>query len=652
MYKNILLLFFVFGLAVVAHANHANSSLPDSITQVVEGLFWEDSKINYLLGIVQKEQYRNPDLAKAVAQEAYFRANSEGDKALKAEATFWIGWLEFQHNKDGYYADAMSIANISTNLYRDLGDVSGLSRSLSLKAALTYDSGDTTLAKKYIDEAETLIPKITHKYRDSIWILGYLNLIKSNIYTEQRLNLQEQSLRLFEQTGDSIRIGRICFKLAGAVMDSMKSDLAIQYLHRAADAFKSAQYGDGERLAYIRYIDVITRVYASNPTPEMFNRVKSSILIDPVNIQKDHELLARMGYLYTQGSFFSKSDDKKRMMSDSALFYLNKAWKLLKETQNIDELTVVYNNKLFNCEVLKNCEGFLRADAATFLELLKISTTKTLKTQNTLTETYNKDRQRSLDEERTRQYYTIEGAILVLIIMAFAFAYFNQQRNIHAMHRELNNRMEALRAQMNPHFISNALNAIESLVNQNRNKEASHYIIQFSRLCRVILNNSRSESVTLGEELDMLKYFMNLEQLRMGDRLQYKMEIDAALNKDEIALPPMILQPFVENSIWHGIVPKTGGGTVLVKAIKINDSFYQCVVEDDGIGRKKAEENKARMVINRPSLGLAITEERIEKLYKLKGSQIATEDLHHNDGSPAGTRVTITLPIQSITHQK
>lgn len=631
-------------------AFNINNPLPDSIVRVMDSYFYENSKIDYLLSVVNREQFRAPTIAIAAANEAFLRAENSKNTRKEAEALYWLSWLNFQHNLDGPLAYATTNINRSINRYRDFDDPAGLSRALVLKAGISLDSGDTITASQHLGEAEILIPKIKNR-KDSFWVAGYLNLIKSNVFPAQNMELQLRSLKLFEQSGDSIRIGRICLKIATTFATQIKTPEAILYAQRAAEAFKVANYADGERLAYIEYITALLYSFSNNSDLTVFYQLVSHAQVNPQLFEEDYTLLSRVGVAYSYRAYFSKSLREKKIWCDSASYYLNKAWEQVIHTQNIKEIKLVYGNKKFSCGITKNCDIVYEKSADAFLESLTLSIKDNARTQNELTEKYNSDRQRSLQEEKNKRNNLALGSVAGLVILMLGFGYIHQRRNNEEMNRQLKSRMEALRAQMNPHFISNALNAIDSLVNQGRNKEASHYIIQFSRLCRVILNNSRHESVTLDEEIQMLTYFLNLEQLRMGDRLKYKMDIDPTLNIDQIAVPSMILQPFVENSIWHGIVSKPGGGTVLVQIKKRDEQMYQCVVEDDGIGREKSAELKAQM-ITRPSLGLAITEERIEKLHKIKGSHIVTEDLHDNNGKAAGTRVTITLPIQNITEQQ
>lgn len=648
----------------VAQTN--NHSLPDSIVSGMNDFYFEGKKITYLLNIVQREHYKNPELALKVANEAYFRAKVRADKKLIANAALWLSWLDFQYNTDEDLSNTLYLASLSTDLFRQIDDPAGLSWALCLKAGVTHDiNQDTISPTNYLNEAAALIPNIKNHTRDSNRILAYWYLVSANINRIDRHNLLLKSLRLYEQTGDSTRIGRICLNLSNAMLDKKDYEAAFAYANRSANAFKKDGFKLYEQEALLKYFDIHLLRYANNPTEENFEKIIQFDQSPLVEGNKNYAYLMRLGMSYNRKLYYYSEDRRKQLkitenqkytynsreiaLADTAFQYFKKSIELAKTNGKPKDIDKIYRNMEFTCAYLNNCDSITTDAVNTYKEALVKSQKSIVEAQKKLTEGYNEAQERTLKEERTNLKYTIFAALAVLLFIILGFYNVYQRRNIVNMNRELNSRMEALRAQMNPHFISNALNAIDSLVNQNRNKEASYYIIQFSRLCRIILNNSRSESIALGEELDMLKYFMNLEKLRMDDRLQYQFDLDTSLNKDQIAVPPMILQPFVENAIWHGIVPKTGPGLVSIKTIKKGDNLYQCIVEDNGVGRTRSAQLKAESVMSRPSYGLAITEERIEKLYQLKGSQIVTEDLYHPDGSAAGTRVTITLPIQNIS---
>ena len=158
--------------------------------------------------------------------------------------------------------------------------------------------------------------------------------------------------------------------------------------------------------------------------------------------------------------------------------------------------------------------------------------------------------------------------------------------------------------------------------------------------------------VSVAEEINMLEHFLALEQLRFRNKLQYKIEVSPNLHPELIEMPALILQPYVENAIWHGIKPKSGPGLVKVQ-IERSGKHLACIIEDDGIGREKAREMQASSVLHKhKSQGMAITEERLKALGKVKGSKVEIVDLHDSAGNGAGTRVIVRLPFRLLKNKE
>ncbi len=205
--------------------------------------------------------------------------------------------------------------------------------------------------------------------------------------------------------------------------------------------------------------------------------------------------------------------------------------------------------------------------------------------------------------------------------------------------------MQALRAQMNPHFIFNSLNSINRFILKKQSSEATEYLTKFSRLIRMILNSSASASVSLAEDLEALQLYLELERLRREEKFSFKIKVDPDLDIDFIQVPPLLLQPFVENAIWHGLMNKESEGHLLIN-VDQDDSTLMCTITDDGIGRKKAAELKDKSGKHK-SMGMKITESRITMMQKMNGTDKSIEirDLVDADGSAAGTEVILKIPV-------
>jgi LytS/YehU family sensor histidine kinase len=170
--------------------------------------------------------------------------------------------------------------------------------------------------------------------------------------------------------------------------------------------------------------------------------------------------------------------------------------------------------------------------------------------------------------------------------------------------------MQALRAQMNPHFIFNCLSSINHFILKNESEMASDYLTKFSRLIRMVLNNSKNPLINLEEELEMLRLYMDLERLRFNNTFDYSINFYNHFDISSIFIPPLLLQPFAENAIWHGLMNKKEQGLMEV-AFELDNGMLNCYIIDNGIGRKNAETLKSKSAEKQKSMGMQITAERL-----------------------------------------
>jgi len=204
--------------------------------------------------------------------------------------------------------------------------------------------------------------------------------------------------------------------------------------------------------------------------------------------------------------------------------------------------------------------------------------------------------------------------------------------------------MQTLRSQMNPHFIFNSLNSINMFILENNKLQASEYLSKFSKLIRLILQNSQEAFVPLEKELEALQLYLELESLRFNNKFEYKISIDHGIDKTVLKVPPLIIQPYAENAIWHGLMHKKDKGRLEIEVSAQNETlFYR--ITDDGIGRKKAVELKSKSASTQKPMGMRITANRIAMLQQGNKTSVTITDLVLSDGKPDGTEVLIEIPI-------
>jgi hypothetical protein len=205
----------------------------------------------------------------------------------------------------------------------------------------------------------------------------------------------------------------------------------------------------------------------------------------------------------------------------------------------------------------------------------------------------------------------------------------------------------ALRAQMNPHFIFNCLNSIKLYTLQNHADQASQYLSKFACLIRIVLENSRSEQVSLKNELEALRLYTELEAMRFKHKVKFSIHVSEAIDEGYLEIPPLLLQPYVENAIWHGLMHKAEGGTVSVHIQQPTEQMLRIQITDDGVGRAKAAQLESKTTSPHKSFGMQVTADRIRMINQRYNvlTQIQTLDLIDRDGEPCGTQVILEIPL-------
>lgn len=234
------------------------------------------------------------------------------------------------------------------------------------------------------------------------------------------------------------------------------------------------------------------------------------------------------------------------------------------------------------------------------------------------------------------------GVVFALIIVRIG----NVRKKAELQRKLVEYQLQALRAQMNPHFIFNALNSILHFIVRHDSEAAHHYLSKFATLIRLILNHSKSHLILLAEDLEALRFYIELERLRFDRKFSYEFSLAPEIDPYDIEIPPMLIQPYVENAIKHGLAYKNAAGALIVNVCR-SGAYVLCSVVDDGIGRKRSEELKTGIAREHRSQGMAATKKRLEALGTSYGGQFRVEvkDLFDASGNAAGTRVNIYIPM-------
>jgi sensor histidine kinase YesM len=295
---------------------------------------------------------------------------------------------------------------------------------------------------------------------------------------------------------------------------------------------------------------------------------------------------------------------------------------------------------------------FLENSMALYDRLINESKQRSIFEMETIYQTIKKEEQiaeiqeeKQKQEERSKNLILVFSLSIILLLITVTFILLlirNQQRKNKLDRLELNLRL--LRTQLNPHFIFNSLSAVQNYILNNSALEASSYLSKFSRLMRLILINSNEKLVCLENEIETITNYLELQKLRFPEKIIYTIKIAEELNPNEVLIPPMLTQPFIENSVEHNLTNVDQFIHINIEIKLLDNTTLQICIEDDGIGRKKSAQTKKS---EHKSYATEITQNRIASLRKtgFKGIDFVITDVKSTKNENSGTRVVFSLPL-------
>ncbi|HUV01243.1 MAG TPA: histidine kinase [Bacteroidales bacterium] len=540
------------------------------------------------------------------AQKAMKKAESSGEKFILAKTMIFMGNYYFQM---GLFPEGMNYFEKSIELskreklrgiiptsydgeskiYRKVGDLKGYRQSLQMMIDAAFAENDTS-------HLEAGFSRLGTSFTD-----------EKDRYFRQADSLLRRSLEISLIKKDT---GVTAFSLANIGWNF--------YLEKMYD---SSLYNYNRSLKY--------------SIPANLNSASANSLGNIGTIYRD------LGKPEAAISFYEKGIEQAKEVNDWYDLYwiymdMSKLYLSIKDTSNAYKSYVLYK-KFWDAYISKeNTQGLtdtrLRYEFENHnkeVELLSLR----LKNQRILN-------------------YGFSGFIvlgLAIGLLLFRGSKLKAKRRISEMNHKISEITQAnLRQQMNPHFIFNTLNSIQYYMYQHDKLATNNYLTKFSNLMRKILDNSQHTSIPLNDEITALNLYLELESIRFKDKFDYEIKVDEEIDPLLYKIPTMLIQPYVENSICHGLMPREGKGSVRID-IKLEKDFLLCTIEDNGIGRNAARERNLKRETNHNSLGTQITTSRLDLVNALYGTSLKTvyTDLKNENGESAGTRVEIHIPIMT-----
>ena len=505
-----------------------------------------------------------------------------------------------------------------------------------------------------LKEAEQYLIKALEKAKkydtgsSQAWLLGDLGYIYKEMGRyEEALNTYKQAEVFWKKFNITQAYSGVWLNTAEVYLLQKRYDEAIEYANKALNTkFNVPTFEENA------YLTLYKSYKAKNDWENAFaNYEKFNLLHEEAQVRRKEK-----DALTLQIQF-----DKERLESEN-----------LKQLQ-IQQQRVITLEKQAEIDKLKTeSEKNLLSQKAKNVELFRLSETQRLKNQSTQLQSkqdliirnlkINELNQTLNGNSRTARMSIIISILALLLGGGLIWFFQNQNKqNRFILQKEVEMRekeaifqqkiaeteITALRSQMNPHFIFNCLNSIKLYTLENDSRSASDYLTKFSRLIRLVLENSRSEKVTLENELETLKLYIEMEAMRFKEKVKYEIKINKDIDQQFIEIPPLLIQPFVENAIWHGLMHKPEGGKVSIAISQNAENKLHVEITDDGVGREKAIQYKSKSAMRQKSYGMKVTSERIElinQMYKTN-TEVQIFDLKDKNQIGIGTKVILNIPI-------
>lgn len=635
------------------------------------------------LGMAYLANYNPGDSAWYYNDLALKFYEKDGDKAGMGRACYGLSYV---YSFRGDTPSSEKYAALALKYFEEAGDHRGLINTLNVLSYHARRRQDLDAAKVFLERAVSTAREVrdTLPLADATNSLG--NLYKEMALFSQAIDAYFEALKLWEQKGDSAgmsvaygsiglayfyqkdydralefsrkhlllsekrkdlwEVSKICNTIAQTYNAMGNSDSALVYLRRSLALNRQMNYPTGE--ASSCYNIASTLLYLSQPdSARWYLNMALGILagtqttVPPeyyVTLANIEQVLGNFNQAMNNGLkayTLGKEKQLPLIISDASLLLSDlygrsgkedMAYRFLKEHMQLSD-------SISNDEFLKQ---------VTRMEI-QYDYDKKQKAAE-----YERVQERLMSENKIRQQRTLITSLGTLFLLAgfFTLLYLRHTR-LRARYSQMDLEQRLLRTQMNPHFIFNSLCAIQDLILANKPQKANAFLTKISRLMRNILENSREEYIALDKEIETLKLYLDVQQLRFDNGFNYEIVVDQNIDPENVSVPPMLAQPCVENSIEHGLLPRGENGRINV-SYSLKDGLMMLEVTDNGIGRDKASELKPQM--KKESVSTKLTEKRLEHFRKsLREKQISYEiiDLYDN-GTASGTRVVMMLPWKKV----
>ncbi len=571
------------------------------------------------------------------SSEAYNIFKSLNDKKNMGFALLLIA---SNYAESGYYTKAIEKDVAALRIFEVINDKQGLERCYISIGGCYFYNYDFDKAIENYNMALILYKESNNKYG----VASVLDNIASVFVNEGEYDSANiynlQAIKIFEEINDQRELSRAYFNRGNILKKLYDAKSAYVYYMHAVEVDKKL----GIKMQLADDYGVIGELYL-----DLAKDSSKKYIISPLFKTDKRSLLKKARYYFTQTLSMSKNEGDIFLL----MTYADLASQTEEQLGNYKVALafhreyMLYKDSIFNDENKKKIAS---------LENQRLAEVKDKEIQ-----LLNKDK--AFQASEIKRQALIRNIIIAAVATAAIFTFFlirsfNRRQKVIFDKQVLQTEMKALRAQMNPHFIFNSLHSINKYIVENDKDNASDYLSKFAKLMRLVLENSREQEVPLESDLAALELYMQLESLRFQNRFQYSIEIDPSIDKENTLIPPLLLQPFAENAIEHGMKNKEGG-LIKINIQTENENMMRCIVEDNGTGREVPSIADQESDKKRKSLGIKIIQERLNIINQLKKAKAAVhifdlKDAENKSGGllkdaenkSGGLRIELLLPLQ------
>lgn len=507
---------------------------------------------------------------------------------------------ELIRNKE--YTKAQEYLEKAKALYskkKKKNEIATLSRGI---ARIQESQNNFSEAISNYDEASKNSTDVTFKQINS----NDANRLRNNSNPSIQSNYIQQNIQLAEQQNLSDEKTESYKQLAEINLQNNQKDLALTNLEKALENSKdkTTETAIKRQMAQVYILD---------------NQIDKAIKINTElikNVQKDNDIKTEIEQLQILSSIYLNNNKESESIDllKKAYNLATKKGQTYEAKRILEQLVTIYQNKKEYAKsielyqtFLSNLEQLIKSDSSLVdSKLFEISESKIVQLE----------KERILQNELLSKKNTITYFLITLLIIIAIFSIFIIKTLYSIKNKNKKIALQSLRREMNPHFIFNSLNSVNQFIAQNNELEANKYLTSYSKLMRNIMENSNKDFIKLTQELEQLKEYLGLEELRFQDKFSYFIEVDENLDTDATYIPNMLIQPNLENAIWHGLRYKEEKGFLRLSVKQFNDKII-VTIEDNGIGLKQSTDSKTENQKLHKSRGLTNTKDRILLLNKL-----------------------------------